>query len=135
VARKGEPLKPARWLLAGAVGLALGSLPFLRYVHLGEPVAAHADHAPRRGGQLHMVGDHHLELVRRSGRARVFASDARRRPLQPTLGWIAFDDMARMPLSWDGQGMGAPDLPEARSLTVDLELADGTQLTWTFEDP
>src|SRR5512139_186450 len=87
-------------LTAVVAGLVLATFPFLHYAHLGGHGEAHADHEPHHGGQLGMVGDHHIELVRHRGQIQVFVSDASRRPVQPAQGWITFDGSAAMPLVW-----------------------------------
>src|SRR5262249_11817282 len=44
----------------------------------------HADHDPRHGGVVTMVGDHHIEIVvRRDGTILLYPTDAVRRPIAP----------------------------------------------------
>ncbi|MBW2243595.1 MAG: hypothetical protein JRH01_16550 [Deltaproteobacteria bacterium] len=133
MARKNQSLKPWHWLLAALAGLGLSTLPFLRYVHMGSPAGAHADHAARHGGRLQMVGNHHLELLRQRGRAMIYVSDAFRQPVEPASGWITHDEAPRQPLRWDGQRMWAEDIPQALQLTIELILQDGTRLRWRFD--
>lgn len=108
--------------VAGLVtaGLVLAALPFLRYLHPGHEVRAHDDHAPRHGGDLVMVGERHLELVRRSGAIEVFTSDARREPLRPERGWIEQDDGSRIPLTWQDHRLRGPETSAALRVTVVL---------------
>ena len=73
-------------LAAGALGLTLASLPFVQYGAFGahsHKALPHSDHASRHGGSLQMVGDHHVEVVYSGCEARLYASDAVRRPLRP----------------------------------------------------
>jgi hypothetical protein len=129
------PVSPRRVGLAIAAGLVLSTLPFLRYVHLGHSVLPHADHAPRHGGQLRMVGDYHVELLRGGGRVEVFVSDARRRPLEPDRAWVTFGAGAPQVLAWDGHRFVGPDAPDARELEVVAVLSDGTRLALRFAAP
>ena len=124
-----------RWCAAVAAGLALGALPFLHYAHLGGPGAPHADHAPRHGGRLVMTGDHHVELVRRRGRVEAFVSDARRRALRPSAGWVRFDGATSSPLRWRDDRLVADDVPEAQEVAVSVVLPDGTHLAADFDLP
>ena len=123
---------------AGAVvaGLVLATLPFLRYA-VGDHVHGrpHMDHTPHHGGQLGMVGDHHVEVVRVSGRLEVFVSDAHRRPLDVASGRATFDGVTALPLELaDGRLVG-DDVGYARDLEVQAELSDGTSVTIDFVLP
>jgi hypothetical protein len=124
-----------RVLGAVAAGLLLATLPFLHYAHLGGHGEAHADHEPRHGGQLGMVGDHHVEVVRHRGEMWVFVSDAWRRPLQPAQGWVTFDGTAAMPLEWRNHRFAGPDQPGARTIGVEAIMVGGTRLRTTFDMP
>lgn len=124
-------LAPARLALAVAAGLALAALPFLRYAHFG--AGAHADHEPHHGGQLGMVGEHHVELVQRDGRFEVYVSDAWRRPLRPARGRLAPDRGAPLELSWSGGRLVAPAALGGRKVEVAIELDDGTTLAIGFD--
>jgi hypothetical protein len=119
--------------LAIAFGLALSSLPFLRYLHLGNDSLPHADHAARHGGQLHMVGDRHLELVRRRGQIEVFTSDAVRRPVAVTSGEVSFDGGDPRPLTRNEHRLVAPDEPQAGAVEIVVILEDGTRLATRFD--
>lgn len=120
--------------LAAAIGagVVLATLPFLHYASVGGSIAPHADHAPRYGGQLGMVGDHHIELRRRNGLVEAFVSDATRRPLQARAGWVIFDRGAREPLRWNGHHLVGADHVEARDTEV-VVLVDNDRLTLSFD--
>ncbi len=120
--------------LALAVGALLGAAPFLRYTAPGHAVP-HANHDPRHGGQLVMVGDFHLELVARDGAVELFTSDALRRPLTPRLGSVTFDGGPAQPLRWESQRMVAAAAHGAREAVVAVELTDGTRLSHRFALP
>jgi hypothetical protein len=119
--------------LATAAGLLLASLPFVRYVHLLNDGEAHADHEPRHGGQLGMVGEYHIEVRRHAGRVEAFVSDAWRRPLRPREGAIVFDRGSTTPLKWEGYRLVGPDAKEAREVEAIAWLADGTRLAVSFD--
>jgi hypothetical protein len=107
-----------------ALGCFLAAAPFLRY-RFGAHPTAHADHGARHGGVLGMVGDVHIEVVRRAGRIEVYPSDAYRRPLRAGGGRIEFDDGTSAALTWTGAWLVAPDAPAARALTCTVFLEDG----------
>jgi len=113
-------------------GLLLAALPFLHYASFGGAVAAHADHEPRYGGQLGMVGDHHIELRRRNGAVEAFISDATRHPVQPSAGWVIFDRTRREALRWNGHHLIGPDDGEARETEV-IVVVDGDRLALGFD--
>jgi hypothetical protein len=122
-----------RIIAAVAGGVLLASMPFLHFGHLGGGHnEAHADHEARHGGQLGMVGDYHIELVRQRGEVQVFVSDAWRRPIEPVGGWVTFDDDALQPLTWTNHRLVGVDRTAARTIAVAIAVADGTNLTTSF---
>jgi hypothetical protein len=125
-------VRAVRFCAAVVVGLVLGALPFVRYVHLG-PHEPHADHEPRHGGQLGMVGDHHVELVRTPGRIAVFVSDARRRPVTPLAGSVVVDGVRAIPLVWRDHRLAGAGADGVRRMDVVVELAGGAQLRMGFD--
>lgn len=127
-------MTPLRIGLAVAAGLALGALPFLRYVHVGHSALPHTDHAPRHGGTLLMVSDYHIELLRRGGRIEVFVSDATRRPVAVSAGWASFGGGEAVPLSADNQRWVAPDAPMRPAVEITVLLPDGARLAAVFDD-
>jgi len=126
-------MTPSRIALAVAAGLFLASFPLLRYWHFGAAHAPHADHEAWFGGQLGMVGDHHIEVVRRMGKVEVYVSDARRQPLQATAAWAVFDDKVRRPLRWESPGFVGEDEPQADRVEAVVDLADGSHLALSFD--
>lgn len=126
-------MSAARLAFALGLGAFLGAAPFLRYAGVGTRGEAHADHAPRHGGQLGMVGDHHLEVVRRGGRVEVFVSDAWRRPLSARTGHLRFDRAATRTLSRHGEQLIGPDIPDSREIEASVTLPDGTELVLSFD--
>ena len=126
-------MRTLRLVLAVAAGLFLATLPFLRYAHIGGPGEAHADHEPHYGGQLGMVGDHHVEVRRRQGKVEAFISDAWRRPIQPREGWVVFEGADTMPLMWESSRLVGRDRTEASQIEAVVVLADGTRLDVSFD--
>jgi hypothetical protein len=98
--------------LVGATlcGAALFALPFLQsgLWDSGTHVGLHMDHEPHHGGRLLMLGDHHLEIVEKTGTLELYVSDAQRRPLQPEFATIAFDSTPATPFLWSGYRMTVP---------------------------
>ena len=125
-------MTPSRVVLAVVAGLALATLPFLHYMALGG-VEAHADHEPRYGGQLGMVGDHHIELRRQGGVVEAFVSDARRRAVRPRDAWAKFDGGHSTRLEWDRYRLVGADVADAERVEADVILDDGTRLTIGFD--
>ena len=126
-------MSAAGWISSIVVGLALFAVPFLRYAHFGDAAAAHADHRPRNGGVLRMVGDYHLEVRRRIGRVEVFASDAVRAPVRARAGWVSFGGAHREPLQGAADRLSTLDRFPRQDLRVEVELGDGTVLSSEFE--
>ncbi len=125
-----------RFVSAVALGLVLATVPFLRYAASEHDHGkAHMDHTPHHGGQLGMVGDHHVEVVRRNGRVEVFVSDAHRRPVDAASGRLVFAGDKTVVLDKaEGKLVGA-DVASARELEVETTLDDGTKLVVAFAFP
>jgi hypothetical protein len=122
-----------RLLGAIALGCSLAAVPFLRY-RFGSPhPTAHSDHGARHGGVLGMVGDLHLEVVRRGGRIEVYTSDAYRRPLEAIGGDIAFGDGSAAPLTWEGTHLVGADDAASAELKCTVLLEDGRSLEMSVE--
>ena len=124
-----------RWSIASALafGLLLASLPFSPYLAGLGGIEPHADHAPRHGGQLAMVGEHHIEVVRRRGTVEVFLSDARRRPIDALSGLVVFDGQEQVGLEHGSDRWRAPDRAAAHEVEAIMLLADGTRLAISFD--
>jgi hypothetical protein len=87
-------------LLAAPVLLLLPFLLFGGGDHHGG-AAPHADHDPRHGGRVVMIGDHHVEIVERGGAVEIYPSDAVRRPLPLASGRAISRDGSAHPLAWE----------------------------------
>lgn len=124
---------PFRLLCAVAAGLFLATLPFWRYLPFGGAHGPHMDHEPRHGGQLGMVGDHHVEVVRRQGRVEVFVSDARREAITPRSGRVVFDRTDHAALVWRDHRFIADDRPAATEIEARVFLTDATELAISFD--
>ena len=125
-----------RRVLGGAlIGLALATLPFWSYWHWGQQAESHMDHTPRHGGYLAMVGDHHLEVVRRDGHIEVFVSDARRLPLHPHTGWVKpTATRSKQLLRWENQRLFGALPAGSGEIEVTVVLDDGTWLVMSFPE-
>ncbi len=121
--------------LLGAVllGGLLAAVPFARYGCATPHPTAHIDHAPRHGGILGMVGDVHLEIVRRAGVIEVHPSDAHRRPVTAVGGRLELPGGVMVPLTWrEGRLVGASTGSQAE-VTCSVELTDGRTVRMTVE--
>ncbi|MEO8605533.1 MAG: hypothetical protein ABI629_23390 [bacterium] len=111
-----------------AAGVVLFALPFLSLGvgsgHHDEP-GPHMDHRPRYGGQLMMIGEYHLEIVDAAPAIEVYPSDARRRPLTPASGRVAFDAAPPRPLTWQRDRLVAPTAAGWQRVAVEVTLSDG----------
>lgn len=126
-------MKRIRLLGAVALGCFLALVPFLRYRYGAPHPTAHSDHAARHGGVLGMVGDVHLEVVRRAGSIEVYPSDAYRRPLQAAGGEVVFADGRRAPLTWTGTRLEGADLARSDELGCTVVLGDGRSVQMSVE--
>ncbi len=128
-----RPLTARRIAAAVAFGLFLATLPFWPYLVALRAIEPHTDHAPRHGGQLAMVGDHHIEVVRRRGLVEVFVSDAQRRPVDAAGCWLVFDNTEKVALEPANDRWRAVDRPAAREIEATMLLVDGTRLAMEFD--
>jgi hypothetical protein len=125
-----------RFISAVALGLVLATIPFLRYAASEHDHGkAHMDHTPHHGGQLGMVGDHHVEVVRRNGRVEVFVSDAYRRPVEAVSGRLVFAGDKTVAMERAEGKLVCEDVASARELEVEATLTDGTKLAVSFAFP
>ncbi len=122
-----------RWAGATALGLYLFAVPFLRYSGAGHGGEAHMNHESRHGGQLGMVGDHHIEIRTGEGVFEAFISDARRLPLVPAAGEVAFDSQPPVRMHWESYRLVARGVSPSRDAEVHIVLDDGTELVTTFD--
>lgn len=110
------------------IGLVLAALPFLLYGSRGHVHVPHSDHAPRHGGELFMLGDHHLELVASHDRVELYLSDGSRRPQRPTSGSVALSGGGELPLRWQHQHLIAELPAGTRAERLEVETDDGERL-------
>jgi hypothetical protein len=113
-----------------ACGLVLAGLPFFQsgLGDRGHAGAFHMDHSPHHGGQLLMLGNHHLEIVEKDAVLELFVSDAERRPIRPESATIAFDTDPARSFAWSSYRMTV-----ARPASYDwadyrIEIASGPPL-------
>ena len=114
-----------------ACGLVLAGLPFFQsgLGDRGHAGAFHMDHSPHHGGQLLMLGNHHLEIVERGDRLDLFVSDAERRPIRPESATIAFDGDPARPFAWSGYRMTVGRPAVYGQADYRIALAGGAPLT------
>ena len=121
-------------LTAIVVGLVLFALPFAAYGtgsghgHAGP----HADHGPRHGGQLIMVGDFHLEMLESEETVELYLSDAFRRPLRPLSATAAFDDERVQRFRWRGYRLVAEKPEGAETISCEVTAREGLRLPARF---
>ncbi len=121
-----------RWLAALAVGGFLFASPFLRYSGAGHAGESHMNHEARHGGQLGMIGDHHIEAVLRDRTLEAFVSDAKRVPIEPRSGSIKVDGREQS-LRWVGYRLLAHSVVVEGDVEIRVVLDDGTRLATTFD--
>jgi hypothetical protein len=132
-------VKASRIALAVAAGVVVGGLSFWHYAAPPGPAVserdplAHADHEPWYGGQLGMVGDDHIELVRSARGTEVYVSDAWRRPVQPKSAWIVVDGGPRIDLHPDDDDVETDAQLHGREATVSAVLPDGRRVEISFK--
>ena len=122
-----------RAIVAVVAGLVLASLPFWRYAAPLLSPMPHGDHEPWYGGQLGMVGEHHIELVHDEHGAQVYVSDASRRPVHPASASLVVDGGPPIDLRAEGDCVVADTPLHGREATVTAVLADGRRLAITFQ--
>ena len=131
-------MKAARIALAVLAGVAVASLSFWHYAAPpGSPVShadadAHGDHEPWYGGQLGMVGDDHIELVRSERGTEVYVSDAWRRPIRPGSAWVVVDGGPRIDLDPEDDAAVSETQLQGNEATVTAVLPDGRRLEISF---
>jgi hypothetical protein len=114
-----------RRLGAIVLGVGLAAAPFARYRFAAPHPTAHADHGAHHGGIVGMVGEVHLEVVRRTGVIEIFPTNAYRRPLVARGGRVSFPGGQSVPLAWHADRLRAQDDPTARAAGCEVILADG----------
>jgi hypothetical protein len=115
-------------LAALLAGLILAGLPYLVYGTSSHSHAPHADHAPRHGGDLFMLGDYHVEVVRRPQRIEVFLSDSVRKPQRPERGSLELLGGGKVPMRWEDQRLVANVEDPGRIERYELHTRDGARL-------
>ena len=124
-------------MFAFGAGAVLFALPFLQsgvgdmhdHEQQGRDSGAHMDHAPRHGGRLLMLGNHHLEIVEDTGRLRLYVSDSARQPLHSLQASVAFDGAAPQTLKPSGYALTAPRPAGYRYADYRIALAGAADLT------
>jgi hypothetical protein len=80
-----------------------------------------------------MVGEVHLEVVRRAGVIEVHATDAYRRPLRAVGGRVELPGGVTVPLGWREGRLVGPDTDPGPEVTCSVEFADGRSARLTVE--
>jgi hypothetical protein len=114
-----------------ACGLVLVGLPFFQsgLGNRGHAGALHMDHSPHHGGQLLMLGNHHLEIVQKDEVLELFVSDAERRPIRPESATIAFDRERERPFTWSSYRMTVSRPAAWEWADYRIDLVSGPPLT------
>jgi hypothetical protein len=121
-----------RIALAVVAGVVVASLSFWHYAAAPGSPAPHGDHEPWYGGQLGMVGDHHIELVRGERDTQVYVSDAWRRPVRPASASVVVDGGSPIDLHPEGDAVVADTPLKGGKATVTAVLSDGRRLVIGF---
>lgn len=117
-----------------ALGVLLSATVFLRWRWAAPHAAPHMDHAPRHGGILGMVGDHHLEIVRAPARVECHPSDAVRRPLQAVGGQVECAGAIVAGRIAGAALFAAVDCSDG-DITCEVKLSDGVVLRMSARPP